>query len=274
MDCKFDLIHFTGSTTVGKIIAKKAAETLTPVTLELGGKCPCVIDKSQDIIYSAQKIIAGKLLNAGQTCIAPDYVLIDKNRLNAFKAACYVYLENVLQNEEYIKDNYPKIINQKHFERLKKYLTKDHKINEKTLQIMPYIFEANWNDPIMQEEIFGPLLPIIRYDNLDDLLVKFKSLPKPLAAYLFSKDKKIMKLFKKQVTSGALVINDTIMHIANSNLPFGGVGDSCYGRSHGFEGFKAMLNPKATYQRKGLNLKLNEHPYNEKKEFWIKKIIK
>ncbi|ADV35005.1 aldehyde dehydrogenase family protein [Mycoplasmopsis fermentans] len=274
LDYKFDLIHFTGSTTVGKIIAKKASETLTPITLELGGKCHCVVDKSQDIIYSAQKIMAGKLLNAGQTCIAPDYVLIDKNRINAFKAACYVYLENVLQNEEYIKGNYPKIINQKHFERLKKYLPKDHKINEKTLQIMPYIFETSWNDLIMQEEIFGPLLPIIPYDNLDDLLVKFKSLPKPLAAYLFTKDKKIIKLFKEQVTSGALVINDTIMHIANSNLPFGGVGDSGYGRSHGFEGFKAMSNPKAIYQRKGFNFKLNEHPYSKKKEFWIKKIIK
>lgn len=275
---RFDKIFFTGSPNVGKIIYQAAAKYLTPVTLELGGKSPVIVTESANFETAAKRITWGKFLNAGQTCIAPDYMLIDEKIASAFLEK----LKATIQKFGYQKGSqeFPFIINEKNFDRLIG-LVDNNKIyfggenDRESRYIAPTIqYPASWEDKIMQEEIFGPILPVLTYKSFDEALNKIQAREKPLSAYLFSGKKLEQNQFKKQLSFGGGCINDTIMHISNSHLPFGGVGNSGIGNYHGKYGFETFSHSKAILKKANWgepNVKYP--PYSEKKLSWIKKLI-
>ena len=247
---RFDFIFFTGSPKVGKVIMENAAKTLTPVCLELGGKSPCVVDETANINLAARKIIWGKLLNAGQTCVAPDYVLVKDSIKDALIKSLYeemelLYGDRILENPEY-----PKIINSRHFTRLFS-MVPEAKVDTSTNKIAPMILDLGdlknseaQNHPTMKEEIFGPLLPVITYENLDDAIDFVASKPSPLALYLFTKEKWVQKKVLGNLKFGGGCINDVIMHLSTDGLPFGGIGESGMGCYHGEYGFKTFSHFK------------------------------
>ncbi|MBN2504384.1 MAG: aldehyde dehydrogenase [Bacilli bacterium] len=278
LDTKFDYIFFTGSIPVGKEVMAKASQHLTPVTLELGGKSPCLIDLDVDIKLAAKRIVFGKIINAGQTCIAPDYVLVPnkiKDELvEAMKQSIQEFFgENPLNNPDL-----PKIINQKHLNRLLG-LLEGQKIvyggNTMDNRLSPTLLtDVSWEDPVMQEEIFGPILPIIAYDELDEVLEKITSRDKPLAFYLFTKNKKFEKHVLASVSFGGATINDTLMHFASHNLGFGGVGASGIGKYHGKASFDTFSNHRSIVRRSDwIDLPFRYHPYDEKKKSFLKKYL-
>lgn len=275
---KWDKIFFTGSTRVGKIIYEAAAKHLTPVTLELGGKSPAIVTPSANLKVAAKRIVWGKFLNAGQTCVAPDYLLVH----TSIEKELIGELKEALAKAKYEADkpHYTRIINSSHFERLQKLLKGQEVVygghaNAQTLTIEPTLLKGTtWEDPIMQEEIFGPLLPILTYDSFETALKLLSEKEKPLAAYLFSSKGEEKALFTSKFTFGGGVINDVIMHLANPNLPFGGVGSSGMGNYHGVYGFNTFSHEKAVLKRATWgepNIKYP--PYSEKKLSWIKKFF-
>lgn len=275
---KFDKIFFTGSTAVGKIVYKAAAENLTPVTLELGGKSPVIVTKTANLEIAAKRIVWGKFLNAGQTCVAPDYVLIEKSVEKEFLELMkkYILLFNYDENSE----NYTKIINAKNFNRLIQLIDSEKmffggKYNEESLFIQPTILtNVEWTDKIMQEEIFGPILPIISFDNFSSLLNDLLPLEKPLSAYLFSTNSSEKTEFISKISFGGGCINDVIMHLGNENLPFGGVGNSGIGNYHSHFGFENFSHQKSVLEKANWgepNIKYP--PYSENKLNWIKKLL-
>lgn len=252
LEKRWDLIFFTGSTRVGKIIAEKAAKKLTPVILELGGKSPCVVDSTADLSIAAQRIAWGKILNAGQTCIAPDYILVNKGIQSDFVAQIIKHLENILGPDMQQSPHYGRIIHKRAMERL-------IAIRERTTGRIAYggdydmdnlyfsptiLTEVTETDSTMEEEIFGPLLPIITFDTLAEAITSIQRREKPLALYYFG-DKKGAAQILSQTSSGGVSINDTILHIANHHLPFGGVGHSGMGSYHGFSSFQAFSHQKS-----------------------------
>jgi aldehyde dehydrogenase (NAD+) len=247
---KWDMIFFTGSTAVGRKIYEAAAKNLTPVVLELGGKSPVVVEADAVAGIAAKRIVWGKMINSGQTCISPDYLFVHeeiKEKLLARIVAEIkaMYGENPLDNP-----GYPRIISEKALNRLLCYLEGAKvlyggKYNRDRLSIEPTLIEASVNEPCMQEEIFGPILPVIIYNDLGQVIKFINSREKPLAAYLFSTSRKKQRRFISETSSGACLMNDVVMHIANKNLPFGGVGESGIGRYHGKESFRAFSNLKA-----------------------------
>jgi len=250
---KFDKIFFTGSTKVGKIIYKAAAENLTPVTLEMGGKSPAIVTESCNMEVSVKRLVWGKFLNAGQTCIAPDYVLVHKKVEQKFLEATRKEIEG--EHFAYENDNYLQIINKDNFERLTKMLEPEKiyyggKTNLETRYIQPTIMrDVSFDDKVMQEEIFGPILPVIVYDDINEAINKINSLPKPLACYVFTKTDSIKKKILKEVPFGGGAFNDTVMHITNPRLPFGGVGNSGIGNYHGEAGFKTFTHYKSVLDK-------------------------
>lgn len=281
LEQKFDYIFFTGSVDVGKQVMQKSAQHLTPVTLELGGKSPCIIDQTADLKLAARRIVFGKFLNCGQTCVAPDYVLIEKNIKDVFIQ--YLKQELILQYGENILENsdYGKIINKKHFDRILSLIDSQKIVfggekNEDKLQIYPTILDnVTPDDKIMQEEIFGPILPILSIDTIDDAYVFIKSLPKPLALYLFTNNKKIEKRFLKEVSFGGGCVNDTIIHLTSKNLPFGGVGNSGMGSYHGKKSFDTFTHEKSIIKKYNwIDLPMRYQPYNSIKEFLIRRFLK
>ena len=247
---RFDIIFFTGSSKVGKVVMRAAAEHLTPVVLELGGKSPCIVDADANINVAAKRIAWGKLINAGQTCIAPDYLfahhsikdeLLDKIAKN-FKE---MYGENIKESRFY-----PRIVNQNAIDRLAKLMNEGEihtggEVDEKDRFIAPTIIDkVNPDFLIMQEEIFGPILPVMTFENIEEPINYINKNEKPLAFYYFGKNKKAKEVLAK-TTSGGACINDTLMHITNHNLPFGGVGNSGLGKYHGQESFLAFSNRRA-----------------------------
>lgn len=246
---KFDKIFFTGSTKVGKIVYKAAAENLTPVTLELGGKSPAIVTESCNLKTSVKRIIWGKFLNSGQTCIAPDYALVHQNIAEKFLQQAKE--EIIQQHFAFENDNYLQIINDDNFERLSKMLEPEKiyyggKTNPETRYIQPTLMQnVNFEDAVMQEEIFGPILPVLTYTSIDDAIAKVNSLPKALSCYLFTTQTAIKKKVLKEISFGGGAINETVMHITNSNLPFGGVGLSGMGNYHGEAGFRAFTHYKS-----------------------------
>lgn len=246
---KFDKIFFTGSTKVGKIVYKAAAENLTPVTLELGGKSPAIVTENCNLKISVKRIVWGKFLNSGQTCIAPDYVLVHKNIEKEFLELAKQ--EIISQHFAFDNDNYLQIINNGNFERLTKMLQPEKifyggETNAETRYIQPTIMQnVTMNDAVMQEEIFGPILPVLTYNTIDEAIALVNSLPKPLSCYLFTKTYSVKKKVLKEISFGGGAINETVMHITNSNLPFGGVGFSGTGNYHGEAGFKAFTHFKS-----------------------------
>lgn len=275
---KFDKIFFTGSTKIGNIIYKAAAENLTPVVLELGGKSPAIITKDADLEVAAKRIVWGKFLNAGQTCVAPDYLLVEESIQEQF-------LEMLRKNIQQFKyepqsEHYTKIINQKNFQRLIKLIDQDKiyfggNSDEENRYIEPTILtNINWKDEVMQEEIFGPILPVISFINFNLILNEIIELDKPLAAYLFTNNSEEKENFKNKLSFGGGCINDVIMHLGNENLPFGGVGNSGIGNYHGKFGFETFSHQKAVLERSTWGeSNIKYPPYSEKKLSWIKRLM-
>jgi aldehyde dehydrogenase (NAD+) len=251
----FDKIFFTGSTNVGKIVMSEAAKNLTPVTLELGGKSPAVIDQHCDIYTAAKRIWWGKCMNAGQTCVATDYVLLHESIQEEFVRQSQLVLDEFFIDGVKVGINYSKIINQHHFDRLK-LLLKDTKatikgdIDEKNQSIGPTLVTGiDWNHPLMQDEIFGPIMPVFTYKNRDDLLHKLSYRPNPLALYVFSKDKQFVDFILNRVSFGGGGVNDTVGHLANLHLPFGGIGKSGMGNYHGYHSFSCFSHSKSIMRK-------------------------
>lgn len=280
IDSKVDYIFYTGGTKVGKIVMESAAKNLVPVTLELGGKSPCIIDEKYNIKLAAKRLVFGKLLNAGQTCIAPDYVLVNKKVKKELIEWVQIYLheflgENILNNEDY-----PKIINQRHFERLN-LLMKNQKItlggnsNKETLKIEPTILDNPQRESmVMNEEIFGPILPMIEYEDIQEAINYIQSYEKPLALYLFTNDKKLENKILNEISFGGGCINDTIIHIANSNMDFGGVGYSGVGGYHGKASFDTFSHERSITKKYALDLPLRYMPYKNWKDKLVRIFMK
>lgn len=255
---KYDYIFFTGSPTVGKIVMEAAAKHLTPVTLELGGKSPCIVDNSAKVKLAAKRIVWGKFLNAGQTCVAPDYLLVHQDIKDELVKEMIDYIKEFYGNSPIDNPDYPKIINKKHFERINRLIENEDIItggnyNEQTMKIAPTILDKiNWQSPVMQEEIFGPVLPIMEFDNLNQVIEMIGAQPKSLALYFFTTSKENEKKILSNISFGGGCINDTIIHLSNSNLPFGGVGNSGMGQYHGKASFDTFSHPKSIIKKSNL----------------------
>ncbi len=276
---KFDYIFFTGGTNVGRIVMEAAAKNLTPVTLELGGKSPCIVDSDISIENSAKRIVWGKFINAGQTCIAPDYLLVNRAVKSEFLAAVTQTIRSFYGENPAESPDYCRIISQRHFQRLTEFL-KDGKIliggetNAEEKYIAPTVIDGvNWDAPAMQEEIFGPILPVLEYSDLGEAIALINSRPKPLALYIFSRDKNKQQRVLRETSSGGVCINDTVMQVGVTSLPFGGVGNSGIGSYHGKASFDTFSHYKSVLN-KGLwfDLEWRYAPYKGKLDF-LKKVI-
>ncbi|AZQ48581.1 aldehyde dehydrogenase [Bacillus albus] len=247
----FDYIFFTGSVGVGKVVMEAAAKQLTPLTLELGGKSPCIVHKDAKIDVTARRIVWGKFLNAGQTCVAPDYMYVHTSVKKQLIEAMRHEIEEQYGKEPLHNDNYVRIVSERHFERLCTFL-KDGKTviggnyKKETLHIEPTVLtNVTWKSTVMEDEIFGPILPIIEYDNIEDVIDTVQQHPKPLALYVFSEDKEVQRQVTSNISYGGGCINDVVYHLATPYLPFGGVGSSGLGSYHGEESFRTFSHYKS-----------------------------
>lgn len=278
LEQRFDKIFFTGSPNVGRIVYQAAAKHLTPVTLELGGKSPAIFTENANLKMGVKRLIWAKFLNSGQTCIAPDYVLLPKSLKDEFLLLAKQEIELAqysVQNENYIQ-----IINDRNVQRLKQLLDPGKvyyggKIDEEMRIIEPTLLHnISFSDPIMQEEIFGPLLPILTYDSLDEAIAEVKNREKPLSCYIFTNDSALKNKLLSEISFGGGAVNEAIMHISNSRLPFGGVGQSGTGSYHGEAGFKAFSHYKSVLEKATwFETKLKYSPYSEGKLKWIKRLM-
>jgi aldehyde dehydrogenase (NAD+) len=268
---RWDYIFFTGSVAVGKIVAKAAAEYMTPTTLELGGKSPCIVDASAPLDLSARRIVWGKFLNAGQTCIAPDYVLVHKSSYPSFLEALKKAIENAYSQNADQSEDYGRLIHEKHVDRMQTYLNEAKvyyggSFDRNTRYVQPtLITDVTREHQVMQDEIFGPLLPVIPYETEDEIDQWLEELPNPLAFYVFSKNKKWAEELLVKHRFGQAAVNDTIMMIAESNLPFGGVGESGHGVYHAKYGFDTFSREKPVlYRATWLDVPLRYAPFKNK----------
>ena len=251
LDQKWDKIFFTGSTPVGKIVYKAAAENLTPVTLELGGKSPTFVLADCNIKITAKRIVWAKFLNAGQTCIAPDYLLVEKKIETKVLEALKKEIQEFYPLSENINENYVQIVNERNFNRLKQLIPNDKiyyggKTIIENRSITPTLLQnISFEDNIMQDEIFGPILPVIAFENLDEVIAKVKKREKPLALYIYSKSKKTIQKILHEISFGGGAINESLVHLSNPNLPFGGVGASGIGNYHSKAGFDTFTHYKS-----------------------------
>ena len=256
LDEKHDKIFFTGSTSVGKIVMEKASKHLTPVSLELGGKSPCIVDESADLKLAARRIVWGKGVNAGQTCVAPDYVFVHESVKDEFVG--YVNEEIVIQ---WSYGDMARIVNQKHFDRLNGYLNRTPSSNDLYMNLEIAV-DPSWETDIMREEIFGPILPIISYRTLDEVIERIHN---PLALYLFTKNKETENLILNSCFFGGACVNDVLIHFANQYLPFGGIGDSGMGSYHGKAGFDCFTHTKSVMKKSFLfDIQVRYAPYRDK----------
>ena len=281
LEQRFDYIFFTGSHRVGREVMRKAAENLTPVTLELGGKSPCIVDKTAKIALAAKRIVWGKFLNCGQTCVAPDYILchesVKTELITALKQQIVVQFGVVpLAN-----NSYGKIINQKHFERIKALIDPSKiayggKTDAALQKIEPTILEnVTWNDPVMKQEIFGPILPVLTYSTQEEMMNIVNSHARPLALYLFTENKELENTVLSNCSFGGGCVNDTIIHLATNNMGFGGVGESGMGAYHGKVGFDTFSHSKTIVDKKTwLDIKMRYQPYTSAKEKKLRKFLK
>ncbi len=280
---KFDHIFFTGSPQTGKKVMEAASKNLIPVTLELGGKSPCIVDKTCNISNAARSIIWGKLLNAGQTCVAPDYILVQEDikehLIEELKAAIKEYLGPLPQENE----NFGRIINEKQFAKLKEIIEIEYEnliyggeFDECGLYVAPTLLDIkSFDSYAMQNEIFGPILPVLTYENTFDIIKKLKTFEKPLAAYLFSNDSLVISEFLTKLSFGGGCINETLMHTANNALPFGGVGLSGIGSYHGKYTFDTFTHLKSILKKKGDKTgKSKMPPDNQERLNSVKRIVK
>jgi len=280
LDLKFDYIFFTGSVIVGKIIMEKASKNLIPVTLELGGKSPCIVDNTANIDLAAKRIVWGKFLNSGQTCVAPDYILVESSIKSKLLKALVKEIKSQFGNDIKSSPDFPRLVNKNSLNRLKEYLT-DGKVyfggsfDDENLYLEPTILvNIKENSKVMKDEIFGPILPIVEYSNLDEAIKFIRSKEKPLALYYFSENKSSIEKVLLNVSSGGATINDTIIHVASSYLPFGGVGTSGTGQYHGKASFDTFSHKKSIIKRGTFfELPIRFAPYNNKLST-IKKLMK
>lgn len=281
LDAKFDHIFFTGSQHVGREVMRKAAAHLTPVTLELGGKSPCIVERTADIPLAARRIVFGKFLNCGQTCVAPDYVYCDaaiaEDLIRALEQEIRrQYGETPLDNPDY-----GRIVSARHFDRLcglidPAKITYGGRTSPETLQIEPTILrDVEWGDAVMQEEIFGPILPVRAYENFGDAIDQLNDMPRPLALYVFTEDKAIARQVMTRLQFGGGCVNDTIIHLASNLLPFGGVGESGMGSYHGESGFRAFSHEKSIVDKATwFDLPVRYQPYNKIKDRMIRMFMR
>jgi aldehyde dehydrogenase (NAD+) len=274
LELKFDKIFFTGSTRVGKIIAQKAAMHLTPVTLELGGKSPCIVTDAINLEVTAKRIMWGKFLNAGQTCVAPDYCLVNETIAPAFIDQCKEVIKDFFSDNPSLSQDYGRIVSATHFERLVGLMQggevifggksdRDQKFIEPTLIVNPKL-----DHDLMQEEIFGPLLPIITYKHTDEVFEFISTRESPLALYLFTRDENFKNRVVNEISFGGGCINDTIIHLANPNLPFGGVGASGLGSYHGHKTFLEFSHQKSILEKSiWPDVNIRYAPYKDKTKF-------
>lgn len=270
LEQRFDYIFFTGGVEVGRLVMEKASRYLTPISLELGGKSPCIVDKSANLKLAAKRIIFGKFLNAGQTCVAPDYVFVEESVRHDLLAYMQYYIHKFFGEDPLQCEDYPCIINEKHYQRLMN-LMKDtsiciggRSITSKRL-IEPTILEqVRFDDPIMQEEIFGPLLPVIGFHDIKEAFGYINDHEKPLALYLFTRRRAVMQKALKELSFGGGCINDTIIHLATSEMGFGGVGMSGMGSYHGYESFKTFSHFRSIVKKSNkIDLPIRYQPYTK-----------
>ncbi len=270
LDQPFDYVFFTGSTTVGKVVLRHCAERLTPATLELGGKSPCIVDETSTIPLAARRIVFGKFLNCGQTCVAPDYILVHEKVKGPFIAAVVREANRQFGAEPLENPNWGRIVNEKHYDRLMGLIDQDKVVmggygNRETLQIAPTVLDhVGFDDAIMAEEIFGPLMPVIGYTDLEAELASLAKMPSPLAFYLFSSDMQKAKDVMARAQFGGGCINDVVIHLATSEMGFGGFGASGMGAYHGKVGFDTFSHMKSIVDKKTwLDLPLRYQPYSK-----------
>ena len=268
LDQKFDFVFFTGSQNVGKEVLRHTAEHLTPAVLELGGKSPCIVDGSAKIKLAAKRIVFGKFLNCGQTCVAPDYVLCEKSVKDELVKEIIKQIRAQYGKEPLLNPDYGKIINEKHFERINslidpKKVVCGGKTDASRLKIEPTVMsDVEWSDAVMQEEIFGPVLPILTYEKFSDIFGTLRDKPKPLALYFFSEDGYRIRAVMERCSYGGGCVNDCIIHLATSEMGFGGVGESGMGSYHGKDGFDAFSHTKSIVDKKTwLDLPMRYQPY-------------
>jgi aldehyde dehydrogenase (NAD+) len=277
---KFDHIFFTGGTAIGRVVMAAAAKHLTPVTLELGGKSPCVVEDNARLDYTAKRIAWGKFINAGQTCIAPDYLLVNRRIKQDLLTKIKAYIQEFYGTDPATSPDYARIINQRHFARLASFLDNGTPLiggqaDPDTRYIAPTLLDnVSWDAAVMQDEIFGPILPVVEYGELEEAIALINARPKPLALYFFSNDSRKQEQILQSTSSGGVCINDTVMHIAVSALPFGGVGESGMGKYHGKASFDTFSHYKSVL-KKGmwLDLAWRYAPYTASKLKLIKKIV-
>lgn len=279
---RFDYIFFTGSPAVGSVVMEAAAKHLTPVTLELGGKSPCIVDKTADIKRAARRIVWGKFLNAGQTCVAPDYVLVQEEVKEPLLRKMKHYIRKMYRDEPLLNPEYPKIINKKHFNRLKKMLLEQDgeiitggRMDADTLKIEPTLLAGlTGRSKVMQEEIFGPVLPVFAYSDLAEVIRILQKKEKPLALYLFTRNSRVKKTVISKVSFGGGCINDTIIHLSNEKLPFGGAGNSGMGVYHGKHSYETFSREKSIMEKGNwLDIPFRYPPYGKRLPL-LKKLLK
>lgn len=281
LEQKFDYIFFTGGVSVGKLVMEKAAKNLTPVSLELGGKSPCIIDRTANLKLAAKRLAFGKYLNLGQTCVAPDYLLVDEAIKDKFLQILIQTVQNMYGTSPLDNPNYGKMINQKHFTRVMGLIEKEKVIlggqgRESELRIEPTILDhVTPEDAVMQEEIFGPVLPVLTYQKIEEAMRFVEERPHPLALYIFSNDKKTQKRFTQTVAFGGGCVNDTVLHLATSRMGFGGVGNSGMGSYHGYNSFRTFSHEKSILHKYNwIDMPMRYQPYNRLNDKFIKLFLK
>ncbi|MEM7792821.1 MAG: aldehyde dehydrogenase [Cyanobacteria bacterium P01_C01_bin.118] len=277
---KFDHIFFTGGTTIGRIIMEAAAKHLTPVTLELGGKSPCIVDTDVNLDHAAKRIVWGKFINAGQTCIAPDYLLLHHTIKDTFLEKLTAAIHEFFGDEPSQSPDFSRIINQRQFDRLTELLKNGTVLvggqtDADSRYIAPTIIDnVTWESPVMQDEIFGPILPLLVYERFDQALAQINARPKPLALYLFSRDQAKQQQVLTETSSGGVCLNDTILHVGVPGLPFGGVGQSGMGNYHGKASFDTFSHYKSVLKKTfWFDLDWRYAPYKPSKLAQIKKLV-
>ena len=277
LEQKWDTIFFTGSPKVGRVVMKAASRHLTPVTLELGGKSPVIVDRAADLDLAARRIVWGKLLNSGQTCVAPDYVLVHHSQVESLTRRLLEAVKAFYGKEPLQSRDYGRIINEKHFQRLRGLLERAeeegcrlHRVsptpwNPETRQIAPAVLtEVTWDSAVMEEELFGPILPVLPYDSLREVVDRVNSRPRPLALYVFTNRRETARYLLREIPFGGGCVNDTVLHLTAPGLPFGGLGESGMGQYHGKAGFDVFTHYKSVLvSSRRVDLPVRYAPYGK-----------
>ena len=281
LEKKFDFVFFTGSQSVGKVVLRHTAEHLTPAVLELGGKSPVIVDSTADIPLAAKRIIFGKVINCGQTCVAPDYILCQASVKEQLLQQLQKQIVAQLGSDPLQNPSYGHMVSRKHFQRVCRLIAPEKvvwggQVSPETLQIAPTLLDrVTWEDAVMGEEIFGPVLPVLTFDRFEDVYDILKNRPKPLALYLFSTDKRHIRFVTERISFGGGCINDTIIHLATEAMGFGGVGESGMGAYHGKAGFDAFSHRKSIVHKKNwIDLPMRYQPYRPLHDKLIRLFLK